>query len=98
MLHDISSSSYIEENVFKSMHDSLLAYVCFQHASCSLYWMKQAILQCMYVVALCPWFIYGYVVRRLDNNNNVKLPIYAMRHRNQMLLAISWQHTANSRQ
>ena len=29
------------------MHDSLLAYVCFQHASCLL----------LYIVAWCPWFI-----------------------------------------
>ena len=37
------------------MHDSLLAYICFQHASCLL----------LYIVAWCPWFIYGYVVCRL---------------------------------
>ena len=48
------------------MHDSLLAYVCFQHANCLL----------LYIVAWCPWFIYGYVVRRLviqpstKNNKN----------------------------
>ena len=46
------------------MHSSLLAYVCFQHASCLLYiGMKQVI----YSVHSCmvSLVIYGYVVRRL---------------------------------
>ena len=49
------------------MHDSLLAYFCFL-ATIYYIGMKQVIYSVHSYMIWCPWFIYGYVVRRLVAN------------------------------
>ena len=67
-------SSYIEENMSLEycMHSSLLAIVCFQHASCLLYiGMKQVIYSvhsCM-VSLVCIWLCSPQACN--NNNNNI---------------------------
>ena len=78
-VHDVSAVATLKKMSLEyCMHNSLLVYVCFQHAS--YFTIYIGIVFTVYIVAWCLWFIYGYVVRRLVNNNNKKISNKVVNH------------------